>query len=440
MGTIRTEQTRLLQENGTENIEFFVYDKDGIAKTTLKQTKDVLKQVPSNITPINSDLVAEYIRPLRDAIKTTKTSAMQLLNKNPNFRYNSFNWDITASKATIQIPSQILFDVNPVSGIYCLYQEQMPVAPEKTTYMIKNILSDTRIVSGRDIEVSWNYYMFSGGLGSPLMNQFISVGLDSTNNGTINKMYDFGDNKFISECSDCGEGGDPIAFTDDRFFKKIDYTQFDSWNKYKTTLQSNLTGTETNPHIEVKLFQTTSPGFLFGKAFYDGISISQKANAIKSIHTKRRGGIFALVDGIVQQIDDETNISGEYKQKETILSNQLDSLNVASIEFTYGRKDRPNSLFNANTLDKCVLQEIINDFREPLKRYEGSFYKNDSDVVPIYFYHKLWVNFGTTVLQEPVSAIIDEMEFDVKQNEYKIVMHIPNQDDDKVTYDLYKFE
>lgn len=429
MGTIRTEQTRLLQENGTENIEFFVYDKDGVAKTTLKQTKDVLKQVPSTITPINSDLVAEYIRPLRDAIKTTKASSFQLLNKNPNFRYNSFNWDITASKATIQIPSQILAGVNPVSGIYCLYQEQMPVTPEKTTYMIKNILSDTRIVSGRDIEISWNYYMYSGGLGSPLMNQYITVGLDSTNDGTINKMYNFEENKF--------ETG---TFTDDKFFKKIDYTQFDSWNKYKTTLQSNLTGTETNPHIEVKLFQTTSPGFLFGKAFYDGISISQKASVTKSIHTKRRGGIFALVDGIVQQIDDEANISGEYKQKETILSNELDSLNVASIEFTYGRKDRPNSLFNANTLDKCVLQEIINDFREPLKRYEGSFYKDDSDVVPIYFYNKLWINFGTAVLQEPVSAIIDEMEFNVKQNEYRIVMHLPNQDDDKVTYDLYKFE
>jgi len=429
MGTIRTEQTRLLQENGTENIEFFVYDKDGVAKTTLKQSKDVLKQIPSTITPINSDLVAEYIRPLRDAIKTTKASSFQLLNKNPNFRYNSFNWDITASKATIQIPSQILAGVNPVSGIYCLYQEQMPVAPEKTTYMIKNILSDTRIVSGRDIEISWNYYMFSGGLGSPLMNQYITVGLDSTNDGSINKMYNFEENKF--------ETGN---FTDDKFFKKIDYTQFDSWNKYQTILQSNLTGTETSPHIEVKLFQTTSPGFLFGKALYDGISISQKSSVTKSIHTKRRGGIFALVDGVVQQIDDETNISGEYKQKETILSNQLDSLNVASIEFTYGRKDRPNSLFNANTLDKCVLQEIINDFREPLKRYEGSFYKDDSDVVPIYFYNKLWVNFGTAVLQEPVSAIIDEMEFNVKQNEYRIVMHLPNQDDDKITYDLYKFE
>jgi len=275
-----------------------------VAKTTLKQFKDVLKQIPSTITPINSDLVAEYIRPLWDAIKTTKASSFQLLNKNPNFRYNSFNWDITASKATIQIPSQILAGVNPVSGIYCLYQEQMPVTPEKTTYMIKNILSDTRIVSGRSIEIFWNYYMYSGGLGFLFVNQYITVGLDSTNNGTINKMYDFGNNKFIAECSDCGEGGNPIAFSDDRFFKKIDYTQFDSWNKYQTILQSNLTGTETNPHIEVKLFQTTSPGFLFGKALYDGISISQKSSVTKSIHTKRRGGIFALVDGVVQQIDD----------------------------------------------------------------------------------------------------------------------------------------
>ena len=45
MGIFRDEQTRLLQQNGTENIEFFVYDKEGNAKTTLKQSKDVLKQI-----------------------------------------------------------------------------------------------------------------------------------------------------------------------------------------------------------------------------------------------------------------------------------------------------------------------------------------------------------------------------------------------------------
>ena len=71
MGTIRTEQTRLLQDNGTENIEFFVYDKDGAAKSTLNQTKDVLKQIPSNLSPMNSNLSVEYLRPLRHAIKKT---------------------------------------------------------------------------------------------------------------------------------------------------------------------------------------------------------------------------------------------------------------------------------------------------------------------------------------------------------------------------------
>ncbi len=425
MGTIRSEQTRLLQENGTENIEFFVYDKDGNAKTTLKQSKDVLKQIPSNLSPINQDLQVEYLRPLRDAIKNTKTNQMLLINKNPNFRYKTFNWDITASKATVQIPSQILFDVNPISGIYCLYQDQIPLTDDKTTYMIKNILSDTSIVSGRDIEIAWNYYIFTG-IGGTNIKQFMSVGLDSTNDGSVNKMYNFETNKF--------ETG---TFTNDEFFKKIDYTNLDSWNKYKTTLQANLTGTETDPHIEVKLFSVTGAEVPFGKAFFDGFEISQKSSATKRVHIKRRGNSFKLIDGAITEVQD--NVTGEYDQKQTILSNELDLLDVASIPFEFTRKNLPLSI-NTNTLDKNVLQEIINDYRNPVKRYEGTFYKDDNDTIPIYFYNKIWVNYTTSVLQEPVSAIIDELEYDVKQNSYRIVMHLPNQDDDKVSFDLYKFE
>ena len=427
MGTIRSEQTRLLQENGTENIEFFVYDKDGNAKSTLKQTKDVLKQIPSNLSPINQDLQLEYLRPLRDAIKTTKTNQMLLINKNPNFRYKTFNWDITASKATVQIPSQILFDVNPISGLYCLYQEQMPQVPEKTTYMIKNILSDTPIVSGRDIEISWNYYIFTG-IGATNVKQFISIGLDSTNDGSVNKMYNFETNKF--------ETG---TFTNDEYFKKIDYSNLDQWSKYSTTIQANLTSTETSPHIEVKLFQVSGSEVPFGKVFFDGLSISQKISSPTKIHTRRRGGIFKLIDGAIT-FEENENVTGEYVQKQTFLSNEIDTKSVNHFPNEFSRKDRPLSYYSTNTLDKNVLQEIINDYRSPLKRYEGTFYKDDSDVVPIYFYHKLWVNFGTSVLQEPVSAIIDEMEFDVKQNQYRIVMHLPNQDDDQLAFDLYKFE
>jgi len=52
----------------------------------------------------------------------------------------------------------------------------------------------------------------------------------------------------------------------------------------------------------------------------------------------------------------------------------------------------------------------------------------------------LWINFGTTILQEPVSAIIDEMEYNVKQNLYRIVMHLPNADDDQAAFSLYEID
>ena len=429
MGTIRTEQTRLLQDNGTENIEFFVYDKDGVAKSTLNQSKDVLKQIPSNLSPINSNLSVEYLRPLRDAIKTTTSEDTQLLNKNPNFRYSNFNWDIGSvggtALAEVALPSQVFPGINPITGIYCLIQNEVPNTAEKTNHMIKNILSDTPIISGEDLEISYNYYFFTLGFFVFNIQQYMSVGLDSTNDGTINKMYNFEESKF--------ETG---TFTDDKFFKKIDIRQFDSWNKFSTTIQCNLSDTETNPHIEVKLFRTTKgQGLTSPKMIYDGLAILQKNSSKKRTHTKRKGEIFTFIDGNVTLADD--NISGEYKQEETILSNEVNLQNTNSIFGTFARKDRPLSL-QQNTLDKCILQEFINDYRTPIKRYEGEFYKDDSDVVPIYFYHKLWVNFGTTILQEPVSCIIDSLEYNVKQNSYNIIMHVPNADDDVISYDLYK--
>lgn len=436
MGTIRTEQTRLLQDNGTENIEFFVYDKDGVAKTTLNQTKDVLKQIPSNLSPINSNLSVEYLRPLRDAIKKTTSEDTQLLNKNPNFRYGTFNWDINTVNgevmASIGMPSQFAVLTNPITGIYCLIQNGVPPAysvgtpQEKTNYMIKNILLDTPIISGQSIAVSYNYYLHTG-LSLYLNNtlQYMSVGLDSTGDGSINKMYNFEENKF--------ETG---QFTDDKFFQKIDITQYDSWNLYSTEIKCSLTEDETNPHIEVKLFKLTQGQSLTQPLmFYDGLAITQKNSSKDRTHTKRKGKLFTIINSSITEADD--NISGEYEQEETFLSNEVNLQNTNSIFGTFARKDRPLSL-QQNTLDKCILQEFINDYRSPIKRYEGEFYKNDSDVVPIYFYHKLWVNFGTTILQEPVSCIIDSLEYNVKQNSYNIIMHVPNADDDVISYDLYK--
>ena len=86
------------------------------------------------------------------------------------------------------------------------------------------------------------------------------------------------------------------------------------------------------------------------------------------------------------------------------------------------------------------MQEIVNDYRSSGIRYNGTFFKDDSDEEPIFFYDKIWVNYGSTTLQEPVACIIDNLEYDVKQNVYNITMHLPNQDDpDSLAYDTFKY-
>jgi len=71
MATIREQQLENLQNTNAENISFYVYDKDGVAKSQLVQSKDVLKTVPSVLQPINQNLSIEYLRPLKDVIKNS---------------------------------------------------------------------------------------------------------------------------------------------------------------------------------------------------------------------------------------------------------------------------------------------------------------------------------------------------------------------------------
>ena len=72
--------------------------------------------------------------------KTTTSEDSQLLNKNPNFRYSDFNWDINSvggnALAEVALPSQVFAGINPITGIYCLIQNVVPNTSEKTNYMI----------------------------------------------------------------------------------------------------------------------------------------------------------------------------------------------------------------------------------------------------------------------------------------------------------------
>lgn len=435
MATIREQQLQLLQTTNSENIEFQVYDKDGVAKSNFNQTKNVLVTIPNSLQPINQNFSIEYLRPLKYSIKKTETKDIHLINKNPNFRYDKFNWDIddndTPKIARIIQPSKLYYNVNPISGLSCLEQTQV-TTEDKTNHLIKNLIAESPIVNGMDIEISFHYYAQSFITFPGISHKFyISVGVDTTSNNTVDKMLNFETNKF--------EIG---TFSNDEYFKRIEVNEFNKWVKYKTIITSANFDVD-NIKLEVKLFRasTSSSGSIvlssISKVFIDAFYITQKKNIDKLVSTKTKGSIFNFEGDDVIVVEN----TGSYEIDKTFNSDEFDSNDINYIQpqgNQFGRKDRIENL--NRTLDKLILQETLNDFRSSVKRYEGDFYRNDSVETPVSFFNKIWVNFGETTMQDSVAAIIDSMEYNVKANTYNIIMHLPNQDDDVTTYDTYRYE
>jgi hypothetical protein len=437
MAGIREQQYAALVNTGQENIEFTVYDKDGLQKSN--EIKDVLLTCPTIARPINENLSIEYQRPLKEAIRTTNINPIKLLNQNPTFRYGTFNWSLgtlpTPNAVDLIQPNTLIGGVVPVTGLFCLHHRFPVLTDDKTNHLIKTVLSSTTANAGTDMEIGFAYHVAAGQFNEPAKSRFfLSVGADSTGNGSVDLMYSFTENKFTTG-----------TFTEDQFFRIIEVSNYNNWKRYRTTLRDVSFGTATDAKIEVKLFPLSTNGvfdYSIFHIFIDAFYVAEKKDFRKIEHNKING-----VQTELLAANPVNTVTGEYKLPQTFLTNELDSSDLNNINGDYGRKDRID--FVNFTLDRLILQEILNDYRSPVKKYEGEFYRDDSNELPIYFYNKIWVNFGLSIQQDFVSVMIDSMEYDVKNNVYRINMHLPNAGsmitsavpiDDVATYDQFNFD
>ena len=112
-------------------------------------------------------------------------------------------------------------------------------------------------------------------------------------------------------------------------------------------------------------------------------------------------------------------------------TNQTDKINITSkLYIPFGQRSREfqSTVDKNNHLGKAVSQMILNDRREYLAIYEGTFYNNNAKpVTPV---NKIWINFGSSILQEELSGIIKKMSYKVKSNEVNMRFYLPNPDDD----------
>jgi hypothetical protein len=84
--------------------------------------------------------------------------------------------------------------------------------------------------------------------------------------------------------------------------------------------------------------------------------------------------------------------------------------------------------------DKNNAQQILNDYRTYVPRYEGTGYGNkNKPVTPL---DKLFVDFKTDY-QDDQASMIDTLKYNLRLNEFKFIAHTPNNDPDvTVTHQL----
>jgi len=396
MGQIRTRQLDFLNQ-GAEQINYKVFDSDG----TYQETKDenVLFSCPEHIVPLNKSLVKCYEKPLKEVEFLTDIRAFNYINQNSQFLYDSDDWTITAGS----VVEANAFTVKPISGNK-YYKATGNITTG--TELIRGDITQNQVRQGAPIQVQLSYH-FQTTASTKEYNIGLFAIIDTTGNGVPEFMFDFEENKWVTYSSN----SNGIASKQ----YSIKNTIKNKWVGFTKSIEPfEHTTNDADVNLSIGL---TSPiiAFSIGEALYiDNFVIGESVEAnIQKIKNIRSRFSYPL------------DFTGKYVTQ-NIMSNELkeDEKFVGRISGSY---KRPRDI-TGKTLEQIITQEITNDNRDYLTKYEGVF--RNIDTRNLGLHNKIFIDFGIDTLQEPASCYIDAMNFDVKKAEYRVRLHTPNQDDD----------
>ena len=399
---IRAAETASLQANNDEDIKYHIYNSAGVYQST--STVDVLSIVPSDLQPIGNNLTKEYLRPLKEYIQSVNMTGFFSTNiiGNSGFEFGTSGWTLTNSSVVnnfsfqgdASLKSTNLKTSASATGVTATLLNYIDEAGSSFIgYKLKlnNFFNSTSgVVRGFRWQVKAVAFVLPGD--PPVATRYWS-GNTWTTTTTINE----------------------VNIVNNRRWKSYDFTApalpngswrlyFNLYDPFQTGSTSGFTDTHWDSIILDKVYINA-----------DGqrSEIFQKFDLLQFVR-KRTGNFSGILnlDGLILTNQEYSKISGEF----------------------YRSRDKTNYL---KSIEQITTQQVINDYRDFVIRYEGDLYNNN--VLPLGLHNKIWINFGSSVLQEPVSCYIDSMSYNVKKNTYNIIMHIPNQNDDLSSDFVIKF-
>lgn len=427
MGTIRNAQLDLLTNSGQEFIQFKRYDKDGVYLETL--VEDVLLTAPDEVIPIGNDMTVEYLPPIKKAEYITKVDAFKDVHPNSHFMYStstaSYRWDVGtcnfvspssgSNPKTFPLSKNVYLDTTTTNASRTTSVGLIGTTLQETTLNQSEIEALPQVNQKMPVKLEFEYFADTDSDDVEIEFRFeltyrffySGTGYDVEYNAQSNE---FVENTYVS--SSYPERNYTSVQTNNQWQKfTINIPPYKAGEVDATTI-----GQYTEKlYVDFRLGQPIVTGTTadFNRLYIDNLKISEAVQTRSTAIMENKSRTTSV-------------ISNFYQSKDNILSNALkNSKHDGRILGDFVTRISPNAV---KPIDQLITQEMINDYREFVKRFEGTFFNTNPEPIPISLHNKLWMNFLTN--QEPVSSIIDSMSYSLKKNEYKIVCHIPNQDDD----------
>jgi len=400
---IRGDQTTWLQTYETEEIEYKVFNSAGTYQTTI--TPDILLKAPDSLKPINNDLIAEYLRPFKSVSVETKIYDNIILNENPHFLYgsNRYTTAVITSGKYAAVVDDTSYNVKALSANKYFHCNDIEVNTTGTWLGNIAMVKDFQEVEQNcEIQVGFSYYIESTPPATYEFGLKVYVDIDGS---SPYQFYNFTNDEWDSQGA---ETNDNVSVQST--------SSINNWGNFVVNLKPyrNTSYFGVKPKIAAvitRIDKTAGLGF-YTKHYIDNFFVSQKVKVFGTNFIYERK----------KETPDQT---ANYTVEKNIISNKLSDTNALNTYEGSFTKPRYSTGYD---LDLIITNEMLNDFRQFGKRYEGTFYKNDNSPLPCGLHNKVWFDFNT--LQDPVSCYVDSMVYNVKQNAYSMVMHLPNQDVD----------
>lgn len=387
---IRERITTQLNNTKKEFIDFRTYDKDGTSLGI--ERLPVLYDNNNQLKAINNDLAREYLQPLSFIEFENLYQNTGTINFGSGFEYGSFGFTIY----DLPYPPYSALAEIATDEIAFRGRRSMKLTDAATDKCFSTQTSfNPQNIEIKNYTIGFKYYVEYITTTTTTLDADVRFRIVTTD--TVGTKY---------------WNSDDETFQSSVYMNEINVTNGNQFLAFSTNLKADgLTiGSLTNLTLTIEFYNTicTTPGY--ETTYFDNVDIIRKVSTSTSI--KQDYG-YRL-----------ENFDVNTANKRFKTNNNLQPVYYRSRE-NFGSVGSTNLWRN---LVELQAQNIANDYREFVTRYEGTF--RNLKVQPLSTHNKVWFYWNGHET-DPQTTIIDGLQYDVKNAVFKLKSHLPNNDDDE---------